>query len=61
MEHCGLGKATISKLDPFTKLPKMSYKDGYQKHYYALDSFEEGAALLTGFAETVQHPPHSSL
>ena len=55
LEHCGTGKATISSLDPYAKQPKMSYKDGYQKHYFALESFEGGAALLKEFAGTMRH------
>ena len=50
----GSGQAAIAPLDPWHKLPKMSYKDGYQKQYFCLDSFEEGAALLEGVAATIE-------
>jgi hypothetical protein len=42
--------------DPFSKQPKMSYKDGYQKQYFALDSFEGGARQLKDYAATLRMP-----
>lgn len=34
------GTAEIVPFDPFIAQPKMSYKDGYQKRYFALESFK---------------------
>lgn len=33
--------------DPFAPQPKMSYKDGYQKRYFVLDSFQVGGCGAT--------------
>ncbi|KAK3246987.1 hypothetical protein CYMTET_43503 [Cymbomonas tetramitiformis] len=52
IQHQGAGKATLQKLDPYSKLPKMSYKDGYQQLYMTLDSFEDGVKLLRNFASS---------
>lgn len=41
MEWMAAGRAELLPLDPFAPLPKMSYKEGYQRRYYELDSFEE--------------------
>jgi phenylalanine-4-hydroxylase len=40
----------VVPLDPRAPLPRMSYKDGVQRRYYALESFEQGAALLEAYA-----------
>lgn len=40
----------VLPLDPHKPLPRMSYKDGVQKQYFALESFEQGAALLEEYA-----------
>lgn len=40
--ECMQGKAEMVPFDPFATQPKMSYKDGYQKRYFVLDSFEVG-------------------
>lgn len=45
--------AEIFKFDPYAPQPKMSYKDGFQKKYFALDSFEEGAKLLEDYAASI--------
>lgn len=50
LEWMGTGKAKIEPLDLTKPLPKMSYKDGYQQRYFCLDSFIDGAAMLTEFA-----------
>jgi hypothetical protein len=34
------GTAELAPFDPFNAQPKMSYKDGYQKRYFVLDSFQ---------------------
>jgi phenylalanine-4-hydroxylase len=36
------GHAELVPFDPFSPQPKMSYKDGYQKRYFVLDSFQVG-------------------
>lgn len=40
------GTAELLPFNPFTTQPKMSYKDGYQKKYFVLDSFEVGRGRL---------------
>ena len=50
----GSGQAAVKPLDPWRKLPKMSYKDGHQQQYFCLDGFKEGAELLHRFAQDVQ-------
>jgi hypothetical protein len=37
---CLQGLAELVPFDPSAPQPKMSYKDGYQKRYFVLDSFE---------------------
>ena len=39
------GKAELVPFDPFAPQPKMSYKDGYQKRYFVLESFEVRPSL----------------
>eukprot|EP00892_Ulva_mutabilis_P006930 jgi/Ulvmu1/4609/UM002_0338.1 len=51
LEWMGSGKAQIAPLDLSKPLPKMSYKDGYQKMYFCLDSFESGTRLLKEYAQ----------
>ena len=53
LEHMQSGepKPALERLDPWAKQPKMSYKDGFQKRYFVLDSFEEGAELLRRYAK----------
>lgn len=47
MEHLLSGQGyTVTPFDPFAPQPKMSYKDGVQKRYMSLDSFEAGRELL---------------
>jgi hypothetical protein len=50
----GTGKAEILPFNPWQRLPKMSYKDGYQRQYFALESFRDGAHLLQDFSRHVQ-------
>jgi phenylalanine-4-hydroxylase len=45
---CTQGGAELVPFDPFAPQPKMSYKDGYQKRYFVLDSFE-----VSSFAKMV--------
>jgi phenylalanine-4-hydroxylase len=47
------GKPELLPFDPFAKQPKMSYKDGYQKRYFVLDSFQEGARQLHEYCAAV--------
>mmetsp|Transcript_5268 Transcript_5268/g.13184 ORF Transcript_5268/g.13184 Transcript_5268/m.13184 type:complete len:372 (+) Transcript_5268:206-1321(+) len=44
------GRPDLAPLDPWAKQPKMSYKDGFQKKYFVLNSFEEGAELLRTYS-----------
>ena len=47
MEHLLSGSGyTVTPFDPFAPQPKMSYKDGVQKRYMSLESFEAGRELL---------------
>lgn len=50
----GSGKAHVEPLDPWQPLPKMSYKDGFQKQYFSLESFEQGAKLLKTYSRDLQ-------
>lgn len=43
-------------LDPFKKLPRMSYKDGFQKRYFICDSFSDTAAKLRAYASSISLP-----
>lgn len=53
MENMASGAATLREFDPFAKQPKMSYSDGYQKTYAVLESFEDGAAKLAAYCDTL--------
>lgn len=50
LEWMASGRAEILPLDPYAPQPKMSYKDGFQRRYYCLDSFHQGAQLLKEFS-----------
>ena len=50
------GKAEFAPFDPFAKQPKMSYKDGYQKRYFVLDSFHAGAEQLKAYCASLHLP-----
>lgn len=50
------GRAELQPFDPFTKQPKMSYKDGFQKRYFVLDSFEAGAQQLRRYCTSITPP-----
>lgn len=43
-------------LDPFKKMPKMSYKDGFQKTYFRCSSFADAAQKLRTYAASIQRP-----
>eukprot|EP00897_Mesotaenium_endlicherianum_P002633 jgi/Mesen1/2398/ME000157S01534 len=47
-------------LDPFKKLPKMSYKDGFQKTYFLCSSFQDAAEKLRAYARSI-HKANVSL
>ena len=55
MSAC-VGQAELRDFDPFSPQPKMSYKDGYQKHYFVLDSFEKGAKQLLDYCYSITDP-----
>lgn len=40
----------VLPLDPRVPLPRMSYKDGVQRRYFSLESFDQGARLLEDYA-----------
>ncbi|PNH10478.1 Tryptophan 5-hydroxylase 1 [Tetrabaena socialis] len=56
LAHMASGAAALEPLDPFRPQPRMSYKDGFQKRYFLLDSFEGGAELLQRYAENLALP-----
>lgn len=51
-----VGAPELQPFDPFAKQPKMSYKDGYQKRYFVLDSFEKGAQQLRDYCMSITSP-----
>ncbi|WIA37157.1 hypothetical protein OEZ86_014117 [Tetradesmus obliquus] len=54
LEYMGQGRAELAPFDPFSAQPKMSYKDGYQKRYFVLDSFQTGLDQLRQFAASIK-------
>jgi len=52
LDHMRTGNPEFAPLDPWAKQPKMSYKDGFQKKYFVLNSFEEGSELLREYSQT---------
>lgn len=44
----------FKELDPFSILPKMSYKDGFQKVYFSCPSFADVAKKMKAYADTIQ-------
>eukprot|EP00195_Chlamydomonas_chlamydogama_P000269 CAMPEP_0202921848 /NCGR_PEP_ID=MMETSP1392-20130828/77612_1 /ASSEMBLY_ACC=CAM_ASM_000868 /TAXON_ID=225041 /ORGANISM="Chlamydomonas chlamydogama, Strain SAG 11-48b" /LENGTH=334 /DNA_ID=CAMNT_0049615447 /DNA_START=129 /DNA_END=1134 /DNA_ORIENTATION=- len=56
LQHMAAGGAELVEFDPFSPQPKMSYKDGYQRRYYVLDSFESGTAKLRQYATSIRLP-----
>jgi phenylalanine-4-hydroxylase len=53
LENMASGKPAFEPFDPFAPQPKMSYKDGYQKRYFVLESFEDGAAKLRKYCDSI--------
>ncbi|KAL3160002.1 hypothetical protein ABBQ38_010389 [Trebouxia sp. C0009 RCD-2024] len=56
LQHMASGKAKMVDFDPFVPQPKMSYKDGYQKQYFVLNSFQEGAKQLLDYCLSITDP-----
>ena len=56
LEHMRNGSPKLDHFDPFMKQPKMSYKDGYQKRYFVLDSFKDGARQLRDYCTSITSP-----
>lgn len=54
LEWLQSGHPAFLELDPFSKLPKMSYKDGYQKTYFLCASFPDVAEKLRAYAKSIQ-------
>lgn len=53
LKHMATGTAELVPFNPFEKLPAMSYKDGVQKRYFVLSSFEHGAADLRRYCRHI--------
>mmetsp|Transcript_228 Transcript_228/g.361 ORF Transcript_228/g.361 Transcript_228/m.361 type:complete len:350 (+) Transcript_228:198-1247(+) len=53
MQHMAAGKAELKAFDPFAPQPKMSYKDGFQQAYFALESFQDAASKIQALAATI--------
>ena len=51
LDHMKTGDRELAPLDPWAKQPKMSYKDGFQKKYFVLSSFEEGSEVLRRYSK----------
>jgi phenylalanine-4-hydroxylase len=56
LDHMRSGNPELSPFDPFAKQPKMSYKDGFQKRYFVLDSFQDGASKLREYCASITPP-----
>eukprot|EP00475_Leptophrys_vorax_P039254 TRINITY_DN70618_c0_g1_i1.p2 TRINITY_DN70618_c0_g1~~TRINITY_DN70618_c0_g1_i1.p2 ORF type:complete len:414 (-),score=-23.90 TRINITY_DN70618_c0_g1_i1:164-1405(-) len=44
----------FAPLDPLGPLPRMSYKDGFQRTYFLCDGFDDVARKLRAYAATIQ-------
>eukprot|EP01018_Ginkgo_biloba_P015690 Gb_14232 [translate_table: standard] len=53
LQHMKSGKPKFQYLDPFAKLPKMSYKDGFQDTYFLCRSFSDFAKNIRAYAKTI--------
>ena len=60
LRHMASGAAELAPFDPFASQPKMSYKDGFQRRYFVLDSFEDGAEKLRAYCRSLPQalPPN---
>lgn len=56
LKHMLEGAPTLAPFDPVAPLPKMSYKDGYQKRYFVMESFETGCQQLKSFSSGMLKP-----
>lgn len=56
LQHMASGMPKLVDFDPFAAQPKMSYKDGYQKQYFVLNSFKEGAKQLLDYCLSITDP-----
>lgn len=56
LAHMRDGQPSLRPFDPFAPQPKMSYKDGFQKAYVVLESFEEAAQLLRDYCASIAKP-----
>jgi phenylalanine-4-hydroxylase len=55
MQHMASEKAVFEPFDPYkVEKKKMNYKDGVQKMYFVLNSFEEAAQSMRNYCEHVQ-------
>ncbi|KAL4535462.1 hypothetical protein Ndes2526B_g06356 [Nannochloris sp. 'desiccata'] len=54
MQHMASDEAIFEPFDPFSTLPPMNYKDGFQKRYFVLESFEEAAQSMKEYCHHVQ-------
>ena len=56
LKHMRSGNPEFMPFDAFAKQPKMSYKEGFQKRYFVLDSFEGGARQLHEYCASITPP-----
>lgn len=56
LAHMAGGGAELAPFDPYAKQAKMSYKDGFQRKYFVLSSFQEGARLLEDYSRSLALP-----
>ena len=52
LQHIKSGKPTFQNLDPFTQLPKQSYKDGFQ-NMYLCQIFSYTTENILSYARTI--------
>ena len=56
LEYSLTPQPEIRELDPYVVMPKIDYSGGFQKTYFVLESFDEGAQLLKEFAGFISRP-----
>jgi len=55
IQHMASNKAIFEPFDPFSTLPPMNYKDGFQSRYFVLENgFEEAAQSMKDYCHHVQ-------
>ena len=52
--HSALASSALCTHFLCTVQPKMSYKDGYQKAYFVLDSFEDAEQKIKALAQSIR-------